>query len=179
MSSVEFAAIDFAPPRVSLEGSAETGFVFTSDLPLEPYSENLGLMLRHWNQQAPERIFLGERQADGDWRLLSYAEVNHQADAIAQALLDRKLGPYRPVMILSGNSVDHALFMLGCFIAGVPVVPVSVPYSLLSKDYLKLRFIFEEVCPGMIYVADGDLFAAPLASLNLAGVEVVDRKSVV
>ena len=173
MSSVEFAAIDFAPPRVSLEGSAETGFVFTSDLPLEPYSENLGLMLRHWNQQAPERIFLGERQADGDWRLLSYAEVNHQADAIAQALLDRKLGPYRPVMILSGNSVDHALFMLGCFIAGVPVVPVSVPYSLLSKDYLKLRFIFEEVCPGMIYVADGDLFAAPLASLNLAGVEVV------
>jgi feruloyl-CoA synthase len=79
-------------------------------------------------------------------------------------------------MILSGNSIDHALLMLGCFIAGVPVVPVSVPYSLLSKDYLKLRFIFEEVCPGMIYVADGDLFTPPLASLNLAGVEVVVGK---
>jgi len=76
-------------------------------------------------------------------------------------------------MILSGNSIDHALLMLGCFIAGVPVVPVSVPYSLLSKDYLKLRFIFEEICPGMIYVADGDMFAAALSSLNLDGVEVV------
>ena len=173
MSPVEFAAIDFAPPRVSLEGSPETGFLFTSAVPLQPYRENLGQMLRHWGQKSPERIFLAERQSGGDWRQLSYAEVNRQANAIAQALLDRKLGPYRPVMVLSGNSVDHALLMLGCLLAGVPVVPVSVPYSLLSKDFLKLRFIFEEVCPGMIYVADGDLFAAPLASLDLAGVEIV------
>jgi len=173
MSSAEFAEIDFASPRVSIEGSPETGFLFTSAIPLQPYRENLGQMLRSWSQQAPERIFLGERKSNGEWRLLSYAEVNRHAEAIAQALLDRKMGPYRPVMILSGNSIDHALLMLGCFLAGVPVVPVSVPYSLLSKDYLKLRFIFEEICPGMIYVADGDMFALPLASLNLTGVEVV------
>ena len=173
MSSVEFAAIDFAPPRVVLEGSPENGFLFSSAHPLEPYRENLAQMLRHWNQQAPARTFLSERQTDGGWRQLSYAEVNQQANAIAQALLNRKLGPYRPVMILSGNSIDHALLMLGCFIAGVPLVPVSVPYSLLSKDYLKLRFIFEEVCPGLVYVADSDLFAAPLASLDLTGVELV------
>ncbi|MBW2690408.1 MAG: feruloyl-CoA synthase, partial [Deltaproteobacteria bacterium] len=85
----------------------------------------------------------------------------------------RGQGPHRPVMILSGNSVDHALLMLGCFIAGVPVVPVSVPYSLLSKDYLKLRFIFDEICPGMIFVADGNMFAAALSCLDLTGVEVV------
>jgi len=173
MSSVEFAEINFATPRVSIEGSPETGFLFTSAIPLQPYRENLGQMLRHWGQQTPERIFLGERKSDGEWRLLSYAEVNRQADAIAQALLDRRLGPYRPVMILSGNSIDHALLMLGCFIAGVPVVPVSVPYSLLSKDYLKLRFIFDEICPGMVYVVDDDMFAAALSNLDLAGVEVV------
>jgi feruloyl-CoA synthase len=172
LNSVEFSDLDFAPPCISIEGSPETGFLFTSALSLQPYRENLGQMLRHWGQQSPDRVFLAERQND-DWRRLSYAEVNQQADAIAQALLDRRLGPYRPVMILSGNSIDHALLMLGCFIAGVPMVPVSVPYSLLSKDYLKLRFIFEEICPGMIFVADGDLFAAPLASLDLAGVEVV------
>jgi feruloyl-CoA synthase len=173
LDSVEFSDLDFAPPRISIEGSPETGFLFTSALTLQPYRENLGQMLRHWGQHSPDRIFLAERQNDDDWRQLSYAEVNQQADAIAQALLDRRLGPYRPVMILSGNSIDHALLMLGCFIAGVPMVPVSVPYSLLSKDYLKLRFIFEEICPGMIFVADGDLFAAPLASLDLTGVEVV------
>ncbi len=173
MSLAEFAALDFAPPLVSIEGSPETGFIFSSALPLQPYRENLGQMLRHWAEQTPEQIFLAERQTDGDWRRLNYTEVNRQANAIAQALLTRRLGPYRPVMILSGNSVDHALLVLGCFIAGVPVVPVSVPYSLMSKDYLKLRFIFEEVCPGLIFVADSDLFAAPLASLDLAGVEVL------
>ncbi len=173
MSPVEFAAIDFAPPRISIEGSPETGFLFTSAIPLQPYRENLGQMLRHWAKQTPANIFLSERQATGSWRELSYAEVNRQANSIAQALIDRRLEPARPVMILSGNSIDHALLMLGCFIAGVPVVPVSVAYSLLSKDYLKLRFIFEEICPGMIYVADGAMFAAPLASLDLAGVEIV------
>jgi feruloyl-CoA synthase len=173
MNSVEFEALDFAPARISIEGSAESGFVFSSACPLQPYKENLGQMLRHWAEQAPERIFLAERQVGGDWRQLTYAEVNRQSNAIAQALLDRRFGSSQPVMILSGNSIDHALLMLGCFIAGVPVVPVSVPYSLLSKDYLKLRFIFEEICPGMIYVADGDLFAAALSSLDLAGVEVV------
>ncbi len=173
MKPAEFAAVDFAPPLVSIEGSAETGFLFSSALPLQAYRENLGQMLRHWAEQTPEQTFLAERQAAGDWRRLSYAEVSRSADAIAQALLDRRLGPYRPVMILSGNSIDHGLLMLGCFIAGVPVVPVSVPYSLLSKDYLKLRFIFEEICPGMVFVADGSQFAAPLSSLNLAGVEVV------
>lgn len=173
MGFVEFATVDFASPNISIEGSPDTGFVFTSAIPLQPYKKNLGQLLRHWAQQAPERIFLGERTATGDWRRLTYAEANLQAGAIAQALLNRKMGPLRPVMILSGNSIDHALLMLGCFIANVPVVPVSVPYSLLSKDYLKLRFIFEEICPGMIYVADGDMFAAPLARLDLAGVEVV------
>ena len=176
MTSAEFAAIDFAPPQVSIEGAPDTGLLFRSELPLEPYRENLGQMLCHWAEQAPERVFLGERLENGCWRLLTYAEVKQMADAIAQALLDRRLGPYRPVMILSGNSIDHALLMLGCFVAGVPVVPVSVPYSLLSKDYLKLRFIFEEVCPGLIYVADGELFTPPLNSLSLAGVEVVTGK---
>jgi feruloyl-CoA synthase len=170
---VEFATVDFASPNISIEGSPDTGFVFTSAIPLQPYKKNLGQLLRHWAQQAPERIFLGERTATGEWQRLTYAEANLQVGAIAQALLNRKMGPLRPVMILSGNSIDHALLMLGCFIANVPVVPVSVPYSLLSKDYLKLRFIFEEICPGMIYVADGDMFAAPLARLDLAGVEVV------
>ncbi len=176
MTQAEFNPVDFAPPRVSLKGSTEDGFLFSSATTLHAYKENLGQMLRHWTRQTPERIFLAERQTDGDWRRLNYAEVGRMADAIAQGLLDRKLGPYRPVMILSGNSIDHALLMLGCFIAGVPVVPVSVPYSLLSKDHLKLRFIFEEVCPGMVYVADGEIFAAALSNLNLAGVEVVVGK---
>jgi feruloyl-CoA synthase len=173
VNHAEFAPVDFAPPRISIEGSPESGFLFSSALPLQDFPDNLGQMLRHWAQDTPDRVFLAEREASGGWRRLSFGATNRRADAIAQALLDRKLGPYRPVMILSGNSIDHALLTLGCHLAGVPVVPVSVPYSLLSKDFLKLRFIFDEVCPGLIYVADGKLFGPALASLKLSGVEVV------
>ncbi|TYO99377.1 trans-feruloyl-CoA synthase [Geothermobacter ehrlichii] len=173
MSTAEFAPLDFAPPLVNLEGSAETGFLLSSPQPLGAYPDSLGRMLRHWAEQAPERIFLAERQADGAWRRLSYAEAERQARAIAQALLDRGLGSERPLMILSGNAIDHALLMLGGFFSGVPVVPVSVAYSLLSRDFSKLRHIFAETTPGLIYVADGEAFAPALASLDLDGVDVV------
>jgi len=163
----------FAPPRVRLEGSAENGYLFSSSQPLEPYPENLALRLRHWAQKAPETLFLAERQADGGWRRLGYAAADRQARAIAQALLDRGLGPERPVMILSGNAIDHALLMLGGFYSGVPVVPVSVAYSLLSRDFSKLRHIFRETTPGLVYAADGEAFGPALDSLDLRKVELV------
>lgn len=172
MTEVDTAGI-FSLPRVTLTGNPDRGFVLSAVASLEPGREHLGEMLRHWARETPDRVFLAERQEQTDWRLLTYAETARLADAVAQALLDRSLGPYRPVMILSGNAIEHALLMLGCFIAGVPVVPVSVPYSLMSRDFFKLRFIFEEVCPGLIYVADTRPFTAALASLSLAGVEIV------
>jgi hypothetical protein len=81
MHPAEFAALDFAPPLVAVEGSPESGFLFFSTQPLQAYRENLGQMLRHWGGQTPERIFRADRQADGQWLRLSYAEVNRRADA--------------------------------------------------------------------------------------------------
>ena len=168
-----YAAIDFAPPRVHVETTAEGGYLLSSPLPLEPFEKNLGVMLRRWVKESPERTFLGERKADGQWRVLNYGEAGRMADSLAQALIDRKLGPQRSVMILSGNSINHALLMLGGFISGVPIAPVSVAYSLLSQDLSKVKYIFEEVRPALIYAEDGEMFARALGSLDLSGVEVV------
>ena len=41
-------------------------------------------------------------------------------------------------MILSGNGIDHALLTFGAYVAGVPVAPVSVAYSLMSRDHDRL-----------------------------------------
>jgi feruloyl-CoA synthase len=130
-------------------------------------------MLRRWAKDAPDRVFLGERDAAGGWSLLTYGEADRRADAIAQALIDRDLGPDRPVMILSGNSIGHALVTLGGFVAGVPVVPVSPAYSLLSQDFAKLKAIFDEVRPALVYVEKVGPFARALDVLDLSGVEVV------
>ncbi len=169
----EFAQLDFAPAEVAVETTADGGYLLRSPRPLQPYEKNLGTLLRHWAGEIPDRTFLGERNADGGWRLLSYGEAAGQADAIAQALIERKLGPQRPIMILSGNSINHALLMLGGFIAGVPIAPVSVAYSLLSQDLAKLKYIFDEVRPALIFAENGGMFARALKALDLSGVEVV------
>src|SRR2546421_396050 len=69
-------------------------------------------------------------------------------------------------MILSANSIDHALLMLAGYMASVPVAPISVAYSLQSQDFGKLKHIAELLAPGLIYVADTAPFAKALAAID-------------
>ena len=111
----------------------------------------------------------------GSWRKLTYGEARAAARSVAQALIDRNLGVERPVAILSGNSVDHALMGLGALIAGVPYAPVSAPYSLVAKDFAKLKAIIAVLTPGLVFVDDGVPFAAAIAAAVPADVEIVAK----
>ncbi|MDP7119352.1 MAG: feruloyl-CoA synthase, partial [Arenicellales bacterium] len=153
--------------------TADGALVIESPVPLGDYENHLGEMLRRWAKAAPERVFLAERAADGDWHHLNYAHTAAQANRISQALLDRGLSADKPAMILSGNSIDHALLALGAMQVGIPIVPVSPAYSLMSEDYGKLNALFELCRPGLIYAAQGELFARALAQLPLEATELV------
>jgi feruloyl-CoA synthase len=163
-----------APPRIARREAAGGAQVLSSETPLEPYEASLGVLLRRWAAEAGDRTFLAERAGgDGDWVRLSWAEADRRATAIAQALLDRGLGPERPLLILSGNAVDHALLTLGGFLAGVTVVPVSPAYSLMSRDYGKVSHIAGLIKPGLVYAADGEQFAGVLSAVDFGGAELV------
>jgi feruloyl-CoA synthase len=160
-----------APPQIAAVPTEGGGMILRSEMPLEPYEPSLGVLLRHWAAQTPDHEFLAERAGDG-WRTLTWAQADAAASSVAQALLDRRLGPERPLMILSGNSIDHALLMLGGFLAGVPVVPVSPAYSLMSADFGKVRHIAALVKPGLVY-AHGEPFARVLEAVEFGGAEIV------
>jgi len=160
-------------PKVEVERRADGSLVLRSPAALGSYDRHLGVRLRHWAKTDPDRVFLAERNGDGPWRRLSYGEAATGADAVAQALLDRGLGPERPVMILSGNSIDQALLTLGAMQAGIPVAPVSPAYSLMSQDFAKLKHIAALVKPGMIYVAAVQPFARALEAVAAPGIELV------
>src|SRR3954447_19559011 len=98
-----------APPRIVAEDAPDGSRILRSEMALEPYEASLGRLLRHWAREAPDRLFLAERGADGEWIELTWGEAGARADAVAQALLDRGLSDKRPLMILSGNSLDHAV----------------------------------------------------------------------
>jgi feruloyl-CoA synthase len=162
-----------APPRIVGEDAPDGSRILRSEMPLEPYEASLGVLLRRWGREASERVFLAERNADFDWVHLTWGEANQKASAVAQALLDRGLGPQRPLLLLSGNGIDHALLTLGGFLAGVPVVPVSPAYSLMSHDFGKVKHIAALVKPGLVYAADAGAFGGVLAAVDFGGAEIV------
>jgi feruloyl-CoA synthase len=109
----------------------------------------------------------------GEWRRITYREALAKTRSIAQALIDRGLGPDGGVMVLSGSSIEHGLVMLAAQMARAPYAPISTAYSLVSKDFLKLRHVFDLCRPKLIYAEDGAAYAAALRALPLDGVEVV------
>jgi len=163
----------FAPPDIAAEQRSDGTWVLRSRTPLEPYERSVGAVLARQARDRPDADLLCERDAYGNWRRASYGQAWQAARAIGQALLDRGLGPERPVMILSGNSVDHGLVTLGGFVAGVPVVPVSAAYSLQSADFSTLAHVVRRARPGLVYVGDVEPHARALAAVDLGWAEVV------
>jgi feruloyl-CoA synthase len=135
-----------------------------SEEPLGEYPLSVVHSVREHARLAPDHLVVAQR-AGGGWRAVSYAEAVAAANAIGQGLLDRGLGPDRPLLILSGNSVDHLLMTLGAMTAGVPVVPVSVAYSLQSGDHARVRAIAGLIRPGAVFAEDAAAFATALAAL--------------
>jgi feruloyl-CoA synthase len=152
-----------------MERRADGCVLLTSRTPLGPYPDSVAAMFRTSAAAHPDRVLAAERRRDGGdgWRTVTYAEGRTVADSIAQALLDRHGGD-RPVMILSGNSVDHLLLMLGAMTAGITVVPVSVAYSLQSRDHAKLRSILACTDPFLVFAEDAGAFSPALGVAGAA-----------
>src|SRR3981189_2188980 len=112
----------------------------------------------------PNRIFMADRAAADGCGQRSYAELLTSSRRIASALLERGLSAERPIVILSGNSIDHALLAFGALYAGIPFCPVSPVYSLLSKDYSKLGFVMKLLAPGLVFTHDAVKFADALSA---------------
>jgi feruloyl-CoA synthase len=180
MTKPPFKPLNLAPVAIDTRPLPDGGLVMRSRHELRPYPRCLGELLRHWAGAAPERTFLAERNSDGGWRRVSYGEALENVERIASALLERGLGEDRPVALLSDNGVDHGLLQLAALHVGIPAVPVSPAYSLLSEDHAQLRYIFEMVRPGLVYAADGERFAKALGTVSamsamssMAPVEIV------
>ncbi len=169
--------IAFARPDVVCETAADGSLRMRSRMQLAPYDPSLARLFRAAVERNPAGLFLAERDAGGGWRKLTYEAARQLVDALAQGLIERGLCAERPVMILSGNSVDHALLTLAGHTAGVPVAPISVAYSLQSQDHAKLKHIAELLEPGLVYVADTAPFAKSLAALDLTNAELVASRN--
>jgi feruloyl-CoA synthase len=172
-SSASLRPIAFGDPAVSIDRRAD-GTIYLRPLQsLTDFPVRLTDRLHHWANAAPDRLFMAERAAGGGWRKITYAELLAASRHIASALLARDLSAERPIVILSGNSIDHALVSFGAMVAGVPFCPVSPAYSLISRDFSKLAYLMKLLTPGLVFVDDADQYAAALQANVPAGIELV------
>ncbi len=142
--------------------------------PLQAYPDRFHDHLGHWAKQRPTRIFLAERRPGQEgWAPITYAETTEQVGLIARALAERNLGPERPILILSGNAIEHQLLGLAALCVGAPYAPISVAYALVSQDLSKLKYITKLLDPGLVYAADAARFARALTIAEMQGREIV------
>src|SRR3981189_3695671 len=171
-SAHPWRAISCGSPAVTIERRDDGTIYLRPKAKLGDYPVRITDRLHHWAKIAPERVFMAERDADGAWRKITYAQLLNSTRAIASALLARGLSAEKPIVILSGNSVDHALLAFGALYAGIPFCPVSPAYSLVSRDYSKLSFLMKLLTPGLVFADDATKFADALATNVSLGTEI-------
>ncbi|MDE3109633.1 MAG: feruloyl-CoA synthase [Acidobacteriota bacterium] len=157
----------------TMERRADGSFLIRPDEPLEPYPRVLTERLIHWAGVAPERALAAKRGRDGRWRYLTYGEALRKVRSLGQALLDRKLSAQRPVAILSDNDLEHLLLMFAGQHVGVPTASIAPPYSLISKDFAKLRHVMKTLEPGLMFVSNGEDYRRALDAAVNREIEVV------
>jgi len=163
---------DLLPSETILETGPDGTQYARSPFPLGPYPTKLTERLDHWAAEAPDRTFLARRDAGGAWVHLSYGDMLRRTRAIAQSLIDRRLSSDRPVVILSGNSLEHALLGLAAMYAGIMYTPLAPAYALLARDYTTLRVLWQALRPGLVFAAEGALFERALTHVA-ADAEIV------
>jgi len=172
VSAAPLRAISFGDPAVSIERKDDGTIYLRPKTPLGDYPARITDRLHHWADAAPDRVFMAERDRGRFWRQITYGELLTASRHIASALLKRGLSAERPVVILSGNAIDHALVAFGALYAGIPFCPVSPAYSLISKDYGKLSYLMKLLTPGLVFADDADKFAEALTANVPEGTEI-------
>lgn len=166
-------------PKITVTKKDDGTVYVASDYALGDMKRSTVHMLDEKAALYPNRNFIGERDAAGAWTYITYGEASRAASAVASALIARGLDQTTPLMILSSNSIAHAVMMLGAMKAAVPVAPVSVPYSVMSEDFAKLRHVVALAKPRMVFADKAAVFARAITSVMPDDVEVVTLDGVV
>lgn len=167
--------LTLVPHAVNIKRHADH-LLMTSRTPFDPVASNTGVWLDKWADEAPTRVFLAERSGEG-WREMGYAEVRDAVRAIASSLAARGMSASTPIVIMSGNSLDHALLSLGAQYAGVPTVPLAEQYSLVTEAHERLVYVLNKIKPAMAFVDDAARYGAAISRPELQGVEIVASRT--
>lgn len=174
MSESKLRAVELWDAKVAWDKRDDGSILVWQEGELDPYPDRLSDRIAHWAAETPDRTWMAERGPDGAWVRVSYSELLSHIRAIGQALLDIGLGEDKPLIILSGNSLGHALMALGAQYVGVPSAAIAPAYAL-SGGFEKLKSVRDQITPGAVYAEDTAPFAPAITEV-FPGLPVFGRK---
>jgi feruloyl-CoA synthase len=162
-----FKPLPMKAPQIAVERRDDGSvLIWSTHAPAEA-PRSIGQLFVERARAFPDRPYLKQREPNhGPWRTLTYGEALRKVEGIAQWLLDRGMTGADSVMILSANSIEHALMMLACYLSGVPAAPISPAYSLVSSDHAKLKHAFQTLRPKVVFAQAGGPFARAFETLK-------------
>lgn len=173
MQDVPYRPVRLADVKTVMERRADGSILLRASAPLDGYPHTVTERLLHWAQVAPDRVFLAQRDASGEWEKVTYAQTLSRVRSLAQALLNLGLNKDKPLMVLSENSLPHAFLGLAAMHVGIPYVPVSPPYSLVSTDYARLNDLLDVIQPALVFAADGRFVPALRSVVQPRGIPIL------
>jgi feruloyl-CoA synthase len=153
------------PFAVAVERGTDGSTVLRPTAAIAPYPRLVTDPLEHWAARTPERTCVARRGPDGIWQRVSYAAALERVRQLAAGLLPLNLSAEQPLLILSGNGIEHLLLGLAAMYVGVPYCPVSPAYSQASSDLSKLRYVVESLTPGLVAAFGGGEFSRAIATV--------------
>jgi feruloyl-CoA synthase len=165
-------AVNLAPADILVRRDGDVVYM-QSRRQLGAYPSRITERLEYWADRAPDRVFLAQRDPAGSWARVTYGDALARVRSLSQALLSRGLSIERPLLILSGNSIEHGLLALAAMFSGVLYAPIAPAYSLQAKDYSTLAQIFDRIRPGLVFAAEGAAFEPALSRVLPEDVELV------
>lgn len=168
-----FRPARFWHPRIAVRTGAEGTLYVAQQEALPPWPRRATEPLLQWAARVPDRTLFADRGPDGAWRRLSFRQAAESAASLGQFLLDAGLSAERPLVILSGNDLEHARLALAAIHVGIPYAAVSPAYSLVSTDFERLRSVFGILTPGMVFAADAGRFLPAIEAVAQPGTRLL------
>lgn len=141
-------------PEIEWEHREDGAILVWQKGKLGAYPDRISDKIHEWAARTPDVTWMAERGPDGEWQRTSFAEMLAAVRAIGQYLLDLGLSTERPLVILSANSVAHALMALGAQYVGIPSAAIAPAYALASGEFGKLVSVRDQITPGAVYAED-------------------------
>ncbi|MDP6173918.1 MAG: AMP-binding protein [Rhodospirillales bacterium] len=179
IKKVPFLDLNVTERSLEMEKRPDGSILMRAGLAPASYPDQISYYLRKWDEEAPDRVFLAERDGPDSWRELTYGQARDMADRVSQGLLDRGHGPDRPIASLGGtadggNCIDMGILKLAAMQVGIPFMPISPGYSLMSEDFAKLKYIFTQTEPSLVFIPDRTAYGKALAAVEFAGADITE-----